>query len=95
MFTAPRRPLQDAPNNAFRRASLENLVEASAVYNDSRARTELRQRLARTVKNFRNTNQAKNALLRLKVAVHLAGVNLNRNEEGAIRSLFGLHYVRR
>lgn len=66
----PRHPLRGATNNAICRASLENLVEASTMYNDPRARTELRQRLARTVKNFRNTNQAKNALLRLRVAVH-------------------------
>ena len=70
MLFTPRHPLRGATNNAICRASLENLVEASTMYNDPRARTELRQRLARTVKNFRNTNQAKNALLRLRVAVH-------------------------
>ena len=94
MLFTPRHPLRGATNNAIRRASLENLVEASVVYNDPRARMELRQRLERTLKNYKNTHQSKNALLRLRIAIHRAGVNLNKNEEGAIRAMFGMHLHR-
>jgi len=94
MLFTPRHPLRGATNNAIRRASLENLVEASVVYNDPRARMELRQRLERTLKNYKNTHQSKNALLRLRIAVHKAGINLNKKEEGAIRAMFGMHLHR-
>lgn len=84
------------------------LLSYKAIRGNSRAKQELKNRLARAVQNIKTEKQhraliqqmnrninAANTLVNMERAFAKYGSGLTRNEEGAVRSLFGMHYVRK